>query len=119
MKRTIKIGTVAGRHEMPVDGYILDEVVNPSDVEGIRMAVNEALMSSIGDLVKDGWGIPVNGYDDGCIFHAPEVKIELYVTGLTQVTVAALSFLVRNGFSVDVMIYDRETGKYIPQYFCG
>lgn len=116
--RVLKIGTVAGRHEMPVDGYILDEVVNPSDIEGIRKTVNESLMSSIGDLVTDGWGIPVNGYDDGYIFHAPGVKVELYVTGLTQVTVAALSFLVRNGFSVDVMIYDRETGKYIPMKFC-
>jgi len=116
--KVVKIGTVAGRHDMPVDGYILDEVQNPADVEEIRKAVNTSLMSSIGDYVESGWGIPVNGFDDGYIFHTPGVKIELYVTGLTQVTVAALSFLVKNGFSVDVMNYDRETGKYIPQYFC-
>lgn len=118
MDKVIKIGTVAGRHEMPVDGYILDKVEFPSDIEGIRKDVNHALMETVGEYVKSGWGIAVNGFDDGCIFHAPGVKVELYVTGLTQVTVAALSFLVKNGFSVDVMNYDRETGEYVPQFFC-
>lgn len=118
MERIIKIGTVAGRHEMPVDGYILDKVENPSDIEGIRKDVNVALMETLGGFVKSGWGIPVNGYDDACIWHAPDIKVQLFVTGLTVVTVAALSFLVRNGFSVDVMNYNRETEEYAPMYFC-
>ena len=42
-KTVIKMGAVKGRHDMPVDDYILTDVANPSDMNAINKAVFDRL----------------------------------------------------------------------------
>jgi len=35
MSKVIRLGLVSGRHEMPVDGYVLESVPDVTDIEGM------------------------------------------------------------------------------------
>lgn len=91
------IGAIRGRHEMPVDTYLLDKVDDPTDIEGIEKAVDESFSRILS-------GVETH---DTCCF--------LYVTGLTSVTIAAIKWCLGHGVSVTAMHYDVLTGRYFPQ----
>lgn len=59
------LGTVMGRHEMPVDGYVLAEVADPADIAGIEAAVFDRLNSLV--TVNSGVGICANMLEDGMV----------------------------------------------------
>ncbi|MFR0551627.1 hypothetical protein, partial [Ligilactobacillus salivarius] len=62
----LKLGGVAGRHDIPnINGYVLDKVDDPADIEKINSDVKESL-----DNLNLSSGL------------------DLYVTGLTSVTIA-------------------------------
>lgn len=93
---TIKLGLINGRHPLPVDAYILEEVANPMDMAAIHVAVYQ----SLDNLLK---GVSSN------------TVVELYVTGLTSVSIEAIQYFIQNGIEYVSMHYNRETGGYIPQ----
>ena len=108
----IKIGTVKGRHEMPVDYYVFEEI-DPNDVFNFAfiqgLAVTEVL--KIFDKEIDR------------LHESATIRIELYVTGLTSATICALNSIKaitkKDSFQREVYVvamhYDRETGEYCSQ----
>ena len=113
---TIKLGTVAGRHDIPVEQYILTAVDDPSDIDGITNAVERSLSDILSPYMEIATRHPLDSADYTDLpCYTCSADVELYVTGLTSVVVAALSVFARNGVHCNVMHFDRVTGAYIPQ----
>lgn len=94
--RTLKLGLINGRHELPVDSYILQGVADPTDLLNIHTSVYQSLDFLLKDI----------GSDD---------SVELYVTGLTSVAIESVQYFIEHSITYKSMHYDRETGKYIEQ----
>ena len=102
----LHVGLVAGRHEIPVDGYVWTEAIeNPLDFD---------------DLFEDAvqWIDSVSTYDLG---DEPADICYLYLTGLTSATLSFLGAWDRYGNVIAnrlvLMHFDRDTGSYVPQYW--
>ena len=90
---TVKLGGVSGRHEIPnIDGYVLDKVEDPSDLTSIEISVFDSLDKL--DLS--------NGLD-------------LYVTGLTSVTLSVVKYCLLNGIALTCYHFDIGSKQYLPQ----
>lgn len=92
----IKLGAVDGRHEMPVDEYVLKEVKNPMDFKTIKLETFRKILN-----------LGIRG-----ITH-----IDYYPTGLGQVTLAfedVIQVVKKQGyeFKCRYFIYDRDTNSY-------
>ena len=111
---TIKVGLIRGRHEMPVDEYILDEVEDVFDFKLMGQLINSFLTKRVGINVKTAHCINQCDYTDVDSFHG-ERKLVVYVTGLTAATAALVEKCARNGVDLTLMHYNAETGEYVPQ----
>ena len=110
------LGTIKGRHEMPVKDYILTEVKDPSAVDEITDTVNKRLAELFSPYIKKGTvNIPnAAEYVDVPAYISSE-NLDLYVTGLTSVVLAVAGFCARSGISLTAYHYNSLTGGYIPQ----
>lgn len=115
--KEINLGTVQGRHEMPVEAYVLKEVKDPTDVDGIQKAVNKRMNALLGDSLTTTYSWHAANYCDNTdVKHqVSTVKVNLYVTGLTVVTLAVINWCLWAGAPITCWHYDRETEKYVPQ----
>ena len=123
--KNIKIGVIAGRHEMPVDKYIFsgelssEEITNPKGLEIIAKKNFEAIMS---ELLVSREECEINnseyGTDSYSTYKLYPVDVELYVSGLTVAVIAAAKAVkaIING-NVVLMHYDRESDSYFNQIF--
>ena len=84
------MGTIKGRHPLPVDEYVFDE-----DIKDIRD------FDFMGDKVHEKLRY--------CS------ALTLYVTGLTVVTTEICSYCSYNNIPLTLLHFDRETGEYFPQ----
>lgn len=117
MSKVIRLGLVSGRHEMPVDGYVLESVPDVTDIEGIRGEVFKSLAQKLGEFIRvSDFGTCLNQADYSDVPHAVcNAELHLYVTGLTSVALEVVSFCAVNGVPLTAYHFDRETGNYIPQ----
>ena len=90
----IKLGAIKGRHEMPVDSYVLEEVPNEKVMDFDYM--REETTKVLDKLIADG----VN-------------HIDYYPTGLTQVILTFLRVVERYPISYDIYLYDRDKNSYV------
>ena len=88
----ISVGLVRGRHEMPVEGYIFENVENVLDFAFLREGAEKFVA-----------GIPA------------DAGLELYVTGLTAATAEVIRACAVAGVALTLRHFDRETGLYVPQ----
>ena len=102
----LHVGLVAGRHEIPVDGYVWTEAIeNPLDFDDLyEQAVD--------------WIRGVIEYDlDSEIANT----FYLYLTGLTSATLSFLKAWEDYGHGLSdrliLMHFDRNSGSYVPQYW--
>lgn len=109
---TVKLGMIKGRHEMPVDTYIIDtEITDVLDFETIERLVKEGLSKTL----------PIN--DNNVFLLADDV--EIYVTGLTSVTIAIVNWINNNLIlrhdlpKIYFMHYDMATKVYKAQLYKG
>lgn len=93
----VKVGMIAGRHDLPVDNYIFEEIENVFSFKTIRSKVVQFIQENF-------------KYEDSF------KNLIVYVTGLTPVTVEIVSVCVRSHIALTLMHYDKYSGKYIPQY---
>ena len=94
MTKSIKLGAVAGRHEIPgVQGYVINLVEDPSDLEEIERNVFASLDNKL---------VNVN-------------KLDLYVTGLTSVVLAAVKYCSQNNVQLSCWHFNREDSSYFEQ----
>lgn len=115
--KVIKLGLVAGRHPLPVQDYILQEVKDPSDIEGIHHDVWNSLFSIFEGHIKPSfYGPGIDSADDSDVYHlVSDIGLHLYVTGLTSVALEVVSFCGQNGVPLVAYHYNKDTGSYIPQ----
>lgn len=86
----MKIGTVKGRHDLPVEYYIFEEEIkDPTNLEELYEIVEEKL----------------ENID----------KVELYVTGLTVVTTTVINYCLDTEKPLMLYHFDRETNTYYTQ----
>lgn len=92
--KVLKLGAVAGRHEIQgINGYVLNAVDNVTDLGGIEKAVNASLDKQL------------VGYD----------KLALYVTGLTSVVLAVVKYCYDNDIELSCYHFDRDSNDYFEQ----
>lgn len=116
-EKVISLGLVEGRHEMPVDGYVLESVPDVTDMNHIGDAVFKSLAQKLGEFIRvSDFGTCLNQTDYSDIPHAVcDAELHLYVTGLTSVALEVVRFCAFNGVKLVAYHFDRETGNYIPQ----
>lgn len=93
----ISVGTVSGRHQLPVQEYVInEEIEDVTDVDSIQKRVDKYFEENIANV------------DD-------KVELILYVTGLTLVVLAIVNACKKYGCDLVCMHYDRENDCYIGQ----
>lgn len=93
----VRVGMIAGRHDLPVDNYIFEKIENVFSFKTIR--------SKVVQFIKENFK-----YEDSF------KSLIVYVTGLTPVIAEIVSVCVRSHIALTLMHYDKYSGKYIPQY---
>lgn len=94
MKKNITVlGLCAGRHELPVSGYVFGNIVDPTDLQGMMNTAHESLQDV--------------------------EALELYVTGLTVACTTVIRYCINNLIPLKLMHFDRESGSYYPQVILG
>lgn len=95
----ISLGTIKGRHQLPVTDYVFNnEIQDVTDVEKIQQDVDYYFVEHIAnERSKD------------------KVRIILYVTGLTVVTLAIVRACILYDCELVCMHYDRDTNCYLGQ----
>lgn len=99
--KTLEIGAVRGRHEMPVDKFVFDEAITNFDIKAIEDHVSKVLRQEV--FRHDG-----ETFDE----------VRLYVTGLTVVTTSVVKWCFNNDVSLFLMHYDTVTKDYVEQIMC-
>lgn len=97
MEHMPKLGLIEGRHEMPIDGYLLP--ADTSDLYGFHGGTYKAAFDAV---QKYEFVLPWQGF------------VMLYATGLTSAVIGALDGFRWRKTDVVIMSYDRETNDYVP-----
>lgn len=95
----ISLGTIKGRHQLPVTDYVFNEEIRDvTNVEKIQQDVDYYFIENIANIrSKD------------------RVRIILYVTGLTVVTLAIVKACKLFDCELVCMHFDRESNSYFEQ----
>ena len=112
--KEIKVGLIKGRHEMPVDSYIFDEITDVLDFNAMNKQIVNFINNNINVYTVCGCGINQIGYEDVEILTS-DARLIVYITGLTSVTAELIKVCALKGISLTLMHYDRDTGDYLPQ----
>ena len=114
MMKEIKVGLIKGRHEMPVNNYIFNEINDVLNFDNMSKQIVNFINNNINIYAVCGCGINQIGYEDVEVLTA-DTKLVVYVTGLTSVTAELIKVCALKGISLTLMHYNRETGDYLPQ----
>ena len=112
---TLIVGLIKGRHPLPVDEYIFDEAIaDVHDYEAIAKAIKDNIKNRVGVGTCVGQALDSNDYTDIQLFCGMK-KLEVYVTGLTPVTVELVKWCAYNGITLTLMNFDLVTNSYKVQ----
>lgn len=110
----IKVGMINGRHDLPVEGCILDAVENVLDYDAIANGIEAWIRHNI-SFKKEVTCLPNQlDYTDIPVWESKE-RLVVYVTGLTPVTAELIRLCFSMGVHLTLMNYNRDTGEYVPQ----
>ena len=112
--KEIKVGLIRGRHEMPVNNYIFDEINDVLNFDNMNKQIVNFINNNINVYSVYGCGINQIGYEDVEILTS-DTRLIVYITGLTAVTAELISVCATKGIKLTLMHYDRENNGYIPQ----
>ena len=113
--KTVTVGLIKDRHEMPVDKYIFEsDIQNVHDYEKISAKILEFLEDEVSIGVYTGQALNSYDYTDiQCL--GGNKNLEVYVTGLTPVTAELIKLCALNGISLTLFNFNSATGKYERQ----
>jgi len=112
---TKTLGLCKGRHDMPVEGYIFKNEIDPLDVDGLDLQAYYRLRDEFPDY-EIITGSLYNSDDYGSVMQVRyRGQLNLYVTGLTVALVAVLNAAIRLGVNVILYHYDKNSNSYYPQ----
>lgn len=92
----IAIGTIEGRHDLPVDNYVFSKVDEPNNIKWLEQYSFTYLQKLIGNdaikVVNYPSEKPVShiGTKEDIYLEA-DVELHIYITGLTQATLAIVN----------------------------
>ncbi len=112
-KMKITTGAIKGRHNLPVNEYVFDEIEDVTDYASIKNGVENFL-----DAHFEVELVPIHKGCDcyGDTFHIKEGnQLILYVTGLTCVTAQIIASCFERGIDVKLMHYDVSSNAYVEQ----
>lgn len=92
------IGLIKGRHNLPVNKYIFDGDLDPSDIVEIEKIAEE----KISIMKNEGF-----------------LCLGVYVTGLTVALIAVIKMCLKYDMDIELYHYDRETSQYLIQKLKG
>lgn len=93
----ISLGTIKGRHSLPVTDYVFnEEIKDVTDVGKIQQDV-DYYFNELSETCKD------------------KIQIILYITGLTVVTLSIVKACKRLDYELVVMHFDRDSNSYFGQ----
>lgn len=110
----VVVGLVKGRHDMPVQEYIFDEIEDVLDFKAMEERITLFIWHNIGVDHQLGCGINQVDYTDVMLFQGKK-NLVVYVTGLTAAVAELISICAKNGVSLTLMHYDRDTDSYKEQ----
>ena len=88
----VEYGLVNGRHDIPVNKFIYDNINNVLDFGALEIEAHRNIVDSADVIV-------------------------IYVTGLTSATIAAINVAKSKGYkSIILKHYDRDSGNYLSQW---
>lgn len=113
--KTVTVGLIKGRHNLPVGEYIFDkEIENVHDYEKISAKILEFLEKEVGIGCCIGQALNSYDYTDiQCL--GGNKNLEVYVTGLTPVTAELIKLCALNGISLTLFNFNSATGDYERQ----
>lgn len=111
----ISVGLCEGRHEIPgITGYVFPTIEDPSDFVGMSNVCAKWIGENCNvHLVANGLGL--NAAEGGAVY-ASDVRVNLYVTGLTAACAAFIRVCAVNGVGLSLMHFNPKTGEYAEQY---
>ena len=106
-----QLGTVKGRHEMPVGNFIFEEDIKDFSIHSIEAHVDIYIQHLI-DVFADKYfpELSQREFRKQCI-----LTINLYITGLTSVTTSVIKICNDNKIGLNVFHYDPTTQSYQEQ----
>lgn len=113
-----KLGTVKGRHEMPVKNFIFDQPITDFRIPMIELHVRQYL-----EQLLEAFRTKYTPYLSPVqLRNLYKFRIELYITGLTSVTTSVIKVLAGghshmggNGVRLNVYHYDKILNDYRGQ----
>lgn len=115
MNKEFKFGLIEGRHDMPVEDYLLDEVENVLDFKEIRHKLRKKLSEVPFEFEASIREVPCSLEGDATCKVSKNI-LKVYVTGLTAAVAELISVCTEEGIPLTLMHYDREKKSYVPQY---
>lgn len=123
MENLIKLGLIKGRHQLPIEQYIVEESqLNVFTKKELQPIVKKGIEDILplyelwGENYEVGY---VNTYwqdkDKNRIEEYKLPTILLYITGLTIVTLIAVELLTKGGYNVEIMGFNPNTQQYYLQ----
>ena len=110
----IKVGLVKGRHDMPINDYIFDEIKDVLDFDKMNQIIYSFLESKVGISNITSIGINQADYSDVLCVRGNK-KLVVYCTGLTAAVAELIKVCMLNGVSLSLMHYNRDNDDYVEQ----
>lgn len=113
--KVLNIGLIKGRHELPVEKYIFDEIKDVLDFNSLQERADRFVKELVAELDATSEKL-INGYEENK-YSYHDVTINIYVTGLTAATIAAYKAIDNHGAfkEINFMHYNNASGQYIAQ----
>lgn len=113
MKEEVVAGLISGRHKMPVDLYIYDDIDDVTDYKYLYAIAYDFIMKKCKPGRKYGRSLSQVDYTDVEIYVG--TPLVLYVTGLTPAIGAVTKVCAKYGVPLTLMHYDKDSGNYRSQ----
>lgn len=113
-KNEVIVGLIKGRHELPCEEYIFDEVKDVLDFSSMYKHIEEFVQNKVGIHTTTGMCINQQEATDVLKFVGDRTLV-VYVTGLTPVTTCLVHVCALNGIRLVLKHFNRDTGDYVDQ----
>lgn len=112
-QKTVYAGLIRGRHELPTDVYIFNDVDDPTDFDHMYDVAFNFVTTHCRLYTECGHGINQRSYIDIEVLRGAPLVV--YVTGLSAALAAVIRVCAECGVPLTLMHYDRESGNYKSQ----
>ena len=118
--KELNIGLIRGRHELPLDDYIIEKEVSVFTKNELIPIIEDGCKRLGLSRHHSGWSnedlyIIGAGSISPSTWTEEAVTVNLYITGLTIVTLTVVEYLNKLGYNVAVFGFNPNTKEYYNQ----